>query len=155
MNLYHLAQANVARMRAPLDDPSMADFVALLDPVNEIADKSPGFVWRLQTETGNSADVRVFDDPRILFNMSVWTSIDALRAFAYQSQHLDVFRQRQKWFERFERGSHVLWWLPVGRLPTVAEACTRFTALWEHGPLPEGFTFQRPYAPPAEVLRPV
>ena len=147
MSHYHLAQANVARMRAPLDDPSMAEFVALLDPLNRLADESPGFVWRLQTEAGNSADIRVFEDTRILLNMSVWASVEALRDFVYRSQHLDAFRQRQKWFEPFARASHALWWVPAGLVPTALEGCARLTALWERGPTPEAFTFQRLYAP--------
>jgi hypothetical protein len=46
---YVLAQVNIARMRAPLDSPLLADFVADLDPVNATADTAPGFLWRLQT----------------------------------------------------------------------------------------------------------
>jgi hypothetical protein len=148
MSLYHLAQANVALLRAPLDDPLMADFVALLDPVNHLADASPGFVWRLQTEAGNALDVRAFEDARILLNMSVWTSVEALRAFAYQSQHLEVFRQRSKWFDRFERANLALWWVPAGHIPTALDGRMRLTTLWEHGATAEAFTFQRLFPSP-------
>jgi len=42
---WHLAQVNIADPRAPLDSPELAELVANLDPVNALADASPGFVW--------------------------------------------------------------------------------------------------------------
>lgn len=144
---FHLAQANTARMRAPIDDPSMADFVARLEPVNALADGAPGFVWRLQTEAGDSTAVRVFDDPTILLNMSVWESVDALRRFIAESQHVAVFRERRRWFEAPDRASHVLWWVPAGHEPTVREAEARFASLWEAGPTPFAFGLGRLFPP--------
>lgn len=70
----HLAQLNIARMRAPLDDPIMSGFVDQLDHINSVAEQSPGFVWRLQTETGDATAIRIFDDDHILVNMSVCCS---------------------------------------------------------------------------------
>jgi len=140
---FHLAQANIARMRAPLDDPSMADFVARLEPVNARADSWPGFVWRLQTEAGDATAIRAFDDPLILFNMSVWESVEALKAFAYRGEHLEVFQERQRWFTALDRLPHVLWWVARGHRPTVDEAKARFESLWSVGPTPEAFTFGR------------
>jgi hypothetical protein len=96
---HHLAQANIARMRAPLEDPLMAGFVAQLDGINALADRSRGFVWRLQTDDGNATGIRAFDDERILFNMSVWESIEALHEHAYRSEHVAVFRAPRQWFE--------------------------------------------------------
>jgi heme-degrading monooxygenase HmoA len=94
-------------MLAPRDDPLMAEFVARLDDSNTIADTSPGFVWRLQTEEGNATYVRPFDDDRILVNISVWESGDALKAFVYASKHNEVLRQRRQWFEKFS-GAYVV-----------------------------------------------
>jgi len=91
---YHLAQVNVARMRAPLDHVLMTDFVAQLDRINALADATPGFVWRLQTTEGNATAIRAYDDPLILFNMSVWESLEALRGFVYRSGHSDVMQDR-------------------------------------------------------------
>ena len=51
---YHLAQINIAKMLAPIDHPLMADFVANLDAINSIAEKSPGFVWRLKGDDNNA-----------------------------------------------------------------------------------------------------
>ena len=97
---FHLAQINIARMLAPLDDPRMADFVAALAPVNALADASPGFVWRFQSESGNATDVPFTEDPMVIVNMSVWESLEDLRNFAYKSHHLEVFRKRGEWSEK-------------------------------------------------------
>jgi hypothetical protein len=123
--LYHLAQVNIARMLAPLTDPIMAGFVARLDEINAIADTSPGFVWRLQTEDGNATSLRPFDDDLILVNMSVWASLSDLLVFVYKSQHRQVLQQRRDWFERFDGPYVALWWVQVGHLPTVEEAKER------------------------------
>jgi len=101
MSEFHLAQMNVARARAPLDSPVMAGFVARLDEINALADRSPGFVWWLQTEAGNATYLRPYDDDRILVNMSVWKTIEELETFVYRSKHADVFRGRREWFEHF------------------------------------------------------
>src|SRR5262245_31300207 len=116
---HHLAQANVAKMRAPLDDPMMSDFVALLDGINALADASPGFVWRLQTEAGDATAIRAYDDARVLFNMSVWESLEALADYTYKSGHTGPLRARRNWFEPPTGPSLVLWWIPGGHTPTV------------------------------------
>ncbi len=117
--MYHLAQINIARMRAPLDDPSMAGFVAQLDTINALADRSPGFIWRLQTAAGDATSLRPYDDPLILVNMSLWATVDEFVAFAYASQHRDVMTQRRRWFERFDGPFVALWWAPAGHIPSV------------------------------------
>lgn len=143
MPAYHLAQANVARMLAPLDDPVMEGFTARLDPLNEIADSSPGFIWRYVSEDGDTTEAEVFDDELVLFNMSVWESVEALEAYAYQSNHIEAVRQRMKWFERASRSPLVLWWIDAGHIPTVYEAKARFDKLWQDGPSAEAFTFRQ------------
>src|SRR6516225_4369773 len=118
---HQLAQINIARLIAPIEDPKIAEFVAQLEPINALGDKAPGFVWRLQSESGNATDIAYCDDPFIIVNMSVWESIEALRNFAYKSDHARVFRDRAKWFERMGKPHYCLWWIPAGHLPTVAE----------------------------------
>src|SRR5712692_1444271 len=98
---YHIAQVNIARMNAPLDDPVMAGFVARLDEINALADNSPRFVWRLQTEAGNATYLRPYDDDRILFNFSIWKSIESLREYVYKTAHAELLRQRRDWFQNF------------------------------------------------------
>ena len=109
MTNYHIAQVNVARMKAPLDDPSMAGFVARLDEINALADRCPGFFWRLQTSEGNATYLRPYDDDRILFNMSVWETLDALREYVYRTAHAELLRQRHNWFDKFAGANVALW----------------------------------------------
>src|ERR1700752_4293291 len=93
MGKYQIAQLNIGRVRAPLDDPRMTGFVKRLDEINALADRSPGFVWRLQTSEGNATYFRPYDDDRILMNMSVWESIETLRNFVYRSLHAELLKQ--------------------------------------------------------------
>jgi hypothetical protein len=144
---FHLAQINIGRARGPVDGPMLADFMALLDPVNELADSSPGFVWRMQTEEGNNTALRPYDDDRIIVNMSTWESIDALWSFVYGGFHLEVMRRRREWFERFESTYLGLWWVPAGTLPTVDDAKLRLASLDAHGPTPYAFTFKQRFSP--------
>ena len=114
---HHLAQLNIASTQAPLDDPIMKGFVDQLDYINAVADRSEGFVWRLQTEDGDATAIRAFDDDRIIVNMSVWESLEALHDYVYRSDHLGPLRDRKKWFTRIEGPSLVLWWIPAGDPP--------------------------------------
>ena len=148
MPSYHVAQCNIGRVRAPLDAPQLAGFVAALEPVNRMADEAPGFVWRLQTEAGDATAIRAFEDDMLLLNMSVWESIEALAEFTYRTPHRDVMRRRREWFERLADAYLVLWWVPAGTLPTVVEARARLEALRRDGPTPQAFTFHSPFPPP-------
>jgi heme-degrading monooxygenase HmoA len=121
----HLAQINIGRLIAPLDDPRIAGFVEQLAPINKLADESPGFVWRLQSTSGNATDVPYNDDPTMMVNMSVWQSLEALKNYVYRSRHLHVLKDRQKWFEKSDLPHYCLWWVPVGHVPTVAEGRER------------------------------
>ncbi len=131
---FHLAQVNIARAHGEMTDPVMAEFVARLPEINALADGSPGFVWRLQTEDGDATALRPFEDARILINLSVWTDLPALRAYVYRSAHAEVMRRRREWFERFDRVYVALWWVPAGHRPSVAEAVARLAHLEQHGP---------------------
>jgi hypothetical protein len=147
---FHLAQVNVARARAPLDDPLLAEFMAQLDRINALADRSPGFVWRLQSDSGNATDILVSDDPCLLVNLSVWSSVEALFDFVYKTGHSRVMARRKDWFEPFGRPFQALWWVPAGQLPSPEEAMARLDLLAEQGPCPEAFTFKRRFPPPVE-----
>ena len=150
MAAFHLAQVNIGRLRAPLDDPIMEGFRSQLDPINALADRSPGFVWRLQTDEGNATSIRPFDDERMAINMSVWESLEALQHFVYRSAHVGPLRDRTQWFEPIPGPILALWWIPAGHVPTVAEAQDRLRDLSEHGPSPHAFTFRMPFPPPDE-----
>jgi heme-degrading monooxygenase HmoA len=148
-----IAQLNIALPVAPLDGPELAGFVAALEPVNALADAAPGFVWRLQTEDGDATAVRGFGDDRLIVNMSVWESLEALGAFVYSGPHREVLVQRRQWFARMGEAFQVLWWVPDGVRPSVADAEQRLDHLRAHGPTPHAFTFRTPF--PAPDARPV
>jgi heme-degrading monooxygenase HmoA len=148
MNGFHVAQLNVGRSAAPLDDPIMAGFMDRLADINALGERSPGYVWRLQGETGNATTIRAYDDPRMIINLTVWESIEDLYAFAYHSQHMEVFRRRREWFEQHDGPSLVLWWVPAGELPTPAQARRRLELLAAHGSTPDAFTFKSRFDPP-------
>ena len=148
---FHLAQANVAYARYPMDDPRMSEFVARLDELNRLADTSPGFVWRFLTDSRDPAQ-REFDDPRVLFNLSVWTSVEALHRYTYRTAHAEVYAARKRWFED-QKGviggtAVALFWVPIGQRPSVGEAKERLLHLEAHGPSERAFTFKRRYPPP-------
>lgn len=134
-------------MRAALDDPLMAGFVERLEPLNALADASPGFVWRLQTEAGDATEIEVFGDELVLFNMSVWESIEALDSYVYKSNHLNAVQKRSEWFERPTRSPFVLWWVQAGTIPTIEEGKARLEKLWENGPTAAAFTFRHRFDP--------
>lgn len=143
----HLAQLNIGRLTAPMDDPSIDDFRNNLDPINAIAEASPGFVWRLQDEAGNATGIATTDDPLDIVNLSVWKSIEALADFVYRTAHTPFLRRRREWFVRSELAFQCLWWIPVGTVPTVDEALARLEHLRRHGPTPTSFTFRQRFAP--------
>jgi heme-degrading monooxygenase HmoA len=146
---FHLAQMNIGRVRGPLNDPIMADFVAQLDSINALAEASPGFVWRLQGDGGESSSyLRAYPDPLLLVNLTVWESPEALHAYTYRSDHAAVFRRRKEWFKPSERPTAVLWWLPAGQLPSIEDGKTRLEHLWAHGPTPFAFTFRQQFPQP-------
>ena len=148
---YHLAQLNIGRAVAPLDDARLADFMNWLDEINALAEQSPGFVWRLQGDNGNNTSLKVSDDPQFIVNMSVWASIDDLHAFTYRSDHKAVFARRYEWFERADGPNMVMWWVPAGSVPDVADALDRLRRLAEAGPTAEAFTFKQSFPPPDAV----
>jgi len=151
MGRWNVAQLNVGRTVAALDSSELVEFVAALDRINALAEHSPGFVWRLQSASGNATDIRASDDPNFLVNMSVWSSLESLFDFVYRSGHTQVMVRRREWFERPTEAYQVLWWIPAGHIPTVDEALTRLDELRRNGPTPRAFTFSRKFPPPGEL----
>jgi hypothetical protein len=146
---YHLAELNIALLRAPLDAPEIKEFVDFLDPVNAHAEQMPGFVWRLTAPDGQSSSYveSPFEDPLLITNMSVWTDLDSLRAFMYDTVHRYFLQNRRKWFERLERKPTVLWWVQAGHIPTLEEAVAQLNYLEQHGSTPSAFTLHEPFDP--------
>jgi hypothetical protein len=138
----HLAQLNIGRLRYPTDDPRMADFMRNLDLVNALAERSRGFVWRLQDESGNATNIRPYDDAQMAVNLSVWESVEALEAFVWQTIHKRFYGRRPEWFDSMEKPHFVMWWVPAGHRPTVGEAKERLEYLTAHGPTDHAFGWQ-------------
>lgn len=164
MAAWHLAQINLAYALGDEGDPVMAEFMAQLDEINALAERSPGFVWRYATDSRDPKQ-RELADPRVLFNMSVWDSAASLHAYAYKSAHGKVFAARRKWFGEWK--SHVgalpelgegapflaLWWIPAGQVPKPSEGIERLRWLGAKGPHPQAFTFKQMFSPEGEPVQ--
>lgn len=146
--MHELAQLNIGVIRAPMDSPVMAEFANNLDRINALAEASPGFVWRLQTDEGNATAIRPFEDENLLVNMSVWRDVESLKAYVYGSLHFQFMRRRREWFELMKEAYLVLWWVPRGHRPEIAEAIAKLERLKAQGPGPEAFTFADPFPAP-------
>jgi len=147
MSQYELAQLNIAMMKEPLDSPRMADFVANLERINALAESSPGFVWRLETEEGDATALRPLGDSTLV-NMSVWKDVASLNHYVYKTAHVEIMRRRKEWFDRMSEAHMVLWWVPQGHRPSVVQAIERLQLLRTQGPGPDAFTFRHAFPPP-------
>lgn len=150
MSTWELASFNVGRLRAPLDDAASAEFVAALGPINQLAEVSDGFVWRLEDADGlSSIYVPAGDDPLHVINLSVWRDVAALRHFVYRSGHGAYLRRRTEWFEPTAEPILVHWWVPAGERPTPTDGWERLRRLRADGPGPAAFSFASHFPPPA------
>jgi hypothetical protein len=149
---WQLAQVNIGRARAATTDPIMQGFMSQLEDINALAERTPGFIWRLQTEDGDATAVRPYADERIMINLSVWADLQSLRTYVFQSAHAAVMRRRREWFERFQGIYLALWWVPSGHRPTPVEAVGRLAHLEAHGPTPFAFSFKQPFDPKGRSL---
>lgn len=147
---WHLAQINIGRLQYPVDDPRSAEFMDNLDPINEIAERSPGYVWRLQDDSGNATGIRAFDDDTILPNLTVWESLESLKGYVFKTDHARFLRRRREWFQPMDDLPVLtMWWIPAGNTPTLDEARERIDHLAEHGPTAYAFTFHPTFDPPS------
>ena len=152
---WHLAQINIGKLTAPRGDPRLQPFFDALDRVNALADASPGFVWRLQDDSGNAIGISYSPDPLLAVNMSVWQDADALFNFVYRSSHAPVMARRRDYFQKFDGAYQALWWLPAGEIPTIADGLSRLWLLERFGPCPQTFTFKARFPAPDEAGLPM
>lgn len=134
------------------DGPEMKDFNDALDSVNASAQGSAGFVWMAQSESENPEDDLIFNEPAWLVNLTVWKSVNELLAFVRSDQHLAIMKRRHEWFESSPEATMVLWWIPRGHIPSVAEAQHKLEALRSRGPTPDAFSFAIPFPRPGESI---
>ena len=149
---WQLAQINVGTARYTPDDPRLDGFMSRIDEINALADGSPGFVWRLQDDSGNATGIDAGGGPYFLVNMSVWNSIEALSEFVYKTGHRGVMRKRRDWFEKPTEAYQALWWVPIGHMPTVEEGLERLRQLRGNGPGPAAFNFGTTFPPPEQAV---
>ena len=135
----HLAQLNVGRLLHRQDDPRVAEFMDNLDFVNGVAERSPGFVWRYTDESGAATDTKVFDDPDVILNLTVWESAEALEHFVFKTVHHKFYGKRHDWFDKAFGPALVMWWIPAGTLPTVEDALARYEKFKAEGPSADAF----------------
>jgi len=148
MNQLELAQLNIATLIAPLDSPVLADFVAELDRINGIAEQSPGFIWRLQSDSGSAIDLEHDFGSDVIVNASVWETVEHLHAYVYRSAHAAIMSRRKEWFSMMKESYSVLWWVPRGHRPTSTEARIKLNLLREKGPTADAFTFKKAFPSP-------
>lgn len=146
--LYHLCHLNIGPAKGPLHDPVMHGFVSRLDEFNNLAYQSPGFVWHLQIDINDPVQLAMYGEPGMLFNLSVWESVEALYDYVYKSRHADMMKSRHEWFGKMDTPNYVLWWVPAGVIPTLEEAKARLCHLGANGPSPYAFTFKQRFPMP-------
>ena len=149
MTSYHLAQLNIARMKFELDSPELSDFVEKLDEINALADRAPGFIWRLKTDEGDATSIDYFGADTLV-NMSVWKDVPSLHAYVYKTAHAKIMSRRKEWFHRVEAAYTVLWWIPPSHLPTLEESNQKLSLIRAKGPSAQAFSFKKAFPPPDE-----
>ena len=141
-----LAQLNIAHAKYSMDATEIKDFVDNLELVNRIAEASEGFVWRLQDESGDATNIKLFDDPNMIINLSVWQSVESLKHFMFKTHHRDFMRRKSEWFYALSEASYVLWWIEDGHIPSPQEGLERLQHLRENGESPYAFSFKLKFA---------
>ena len=148
--MYHLAQINIAQMKGKdVDDPIMKDFVDNIDRINQLAEASPGFVWRLKDDEDNALSINPFPDNSLLINVSVWEDVKSLEQYVYHSMHVEIMKRKREWFHHFNGFYYALWWIKAGAFPSAQQAAEKLKQLQVNGPSQEVFTFKEAYPPPA------
>ncbi len=148
MASFHIAQVNVAQAKADMESELMQGFVSRLDEINALADRADGFIWRLQEDSGSATAIRVFDDPLLLINMSVWADLEALKHYVYKSLHVELIKDREAWFNKMGESHQALWWISAGHIPSPEEARKKLEYIRKNGPSAQAFTFAKPYPMP-------
>lgn len=147
--MYQLAQINVARMIGTnIEDPVMNEFVSHLDSVNQLAEKSDGFIWRLKDDENNATSFNPLNDEQVIINLSVWENIESLEHFTYKTLHVDFLRRRREWFQKYGKAHYAMWWIKNNEYPGIDEALKRLEYLQEHGSSSYAFNFQHVFQSP-------
>jgi hypothetical protein len=147
--MYQLAEINVAEMiGVNIDDPIMKEFVDNLDAINQLAEESEGFVWRLKDESNNAASFNPYNNEKIIINISVWDTIETLEHFTYKTFHTDFLRRRKEWFTKYGKVNYALWWIKKDAFPTIDKCVEQLEYLKVHGPTEKAFNFKTKFPKP-------
>lgn len=149
MSQFHLAQLNIATALAEMDSPVMKDFVDNLERINQLGEQSPGFVWRMKDDSGNATAIPVYDDPRIIANLTVWQDPESLKNFLFKTEHAQFLKRKKEWFEPVKEATYALWWIPAGHQPSLSEAKEKLAWLRQYGESAQAFSFKKLF--PAET----
>ncbi len=152
-----LAQLNIAEAKYGTEDARMDGFTGRVDIINAMADRSPGFIWRLtdDDETDGALSLRMEgQNDYTLVNMSVWADIESLFHFIYKTAHAKVMQGKDDWFNPLSKNHMVLWWVEDGHIPSMDEAKEKLDAIRANGPSPKAFDFQTPFNAAGRPVKP-
>ncbi len=136
----HLAELNIGRLIAPRDDPRVADFMDNLGRINGLGKRMPGYVWMMEGDEGEGNTATAIDgDPQYIPNLTVWETPAHLQTFVYDTLHAKFMHRRAEWFEVLDEMHFVMWWVPVGHKPTLAESMAKLDHLRSHGDSDDAF----------------
>ncbi|MGB0658907.1 MAG: DUF3291 domain-containing protein [Mangrovicoccus sp.] len=142
-NGYHLAELNFGILRHDWDDPRVAEFVEALDAVNAVAERSPGFVWRLSDEemdaAQNDPDGALGGNPRMASTLSVWEDPQSLKHFVFNTVHARFYKRGAEWFAPETGGNLVMWWVAKGHRPSIEDGKARHAYWAAHGDTDQAF----------------
>ena len=140
---HHLAEFNLGVLKYDWDDARVQGFVDGLDLVNGVAMRSPGFVWMLGEEAMDAAqrdpDGVLGGNPRTASTLSVWEDVPSLEQFVWNTVHKRFYDRKAEWYDPGDQLRMVMWWVPVGHRPTIAEAMERFRLLEANGDSDQAF----------------
>ncbi|WP_036196125.1 DUF3291 domain-containing protein [Maribacter antarcticus] len=148
---YQIAEINIARMKGVnIDDPIMKEFVDNLDRVNDLAENTKGFVWRLKDENNDATNFNPYNDEQVIINVSLWETIESLEMFVYKTFHTDFLKKRKEWFHSYGKVYTAMWWIPKGEFPTIQEAVKKLDYLQKNGSSQVAFNFRNKFSKPSE-----
>ena len=134
-----LAELNVGYVRYDFDDPRLSGFMDNLDRINALAERSPGFVWRMKSDSGNATDIVVPGHEKMISNMSVWDDVKSLGNYVFNTVHVQFYERRHDWFEAMSSHYFVMWWIEDDHIPTLEEAMDRLAQLQKNGSTDDAF----------------
>jgi hypothetical protein len=151
MDGLHLTQFDLVRLRCPGDDPRLAEFAATVERMQALAESSEGFVWQLTDPPLSPAAAELYADPKTFVTLYVWRDLEALRRFAWHTDHLDYFQRRKQRFDDIAEERQVMWWVREGHRPGLTEALARLRLLETKGASRHAFDWHSLPEPDVEL----